>query len=89
MNFRILSKLLGVLTILIGTFMLFSLVWADPNIGSHTDAAVRATQPEKDGIWGLIYSAVICWILGGLMFQYGRSAETQKSTVKKRWRSSA
>ena len=74
MNFRILSKLLGVLTILIGTFMLFSLVWADPNLGSHTNAAVRATQPEKDGFWGLIFSAVVCWILGGLMFQFGRSA---------------
>lgn len=74
MNFRILSKLLGVLTILIGTFMLFSLVWADPNLGSHTDAAVKATQPEKDGFWGLISSAVVCWILGGLMFQFGRSA---------------
>jgi len=78
MNFRILSKLLGVLTILIGTFMLFSLIWADPNIGSHTDAAVKATQLESNGIWALLYSAVICWVLGGAMFQYGRSAGNAK-----------
>ncbi|MDB2318105.1 hypothetical protein N9V88_00800, partial [bacterium] len=78
MNFRILSKLLGVLTILIGTFMLFSLIWADPNIGSHTDAAVKATQLESKGIWALVYSALICWVLGGAMVQYGRSAGNAK-----------
>ena len=37
MNFRLLSKLLGILSLLIGGFMLFSLVWADPGIGVHTD----------------------------------------------------
>ncbi len=78
MNFRILSKLLGVLSFLIGSFMLFSLIWADPNIGSHTDAAVKATQLERDGIWGLIYSVAICWVLGGLLVQYGRAGGDSK-----------
>ena len=72
MNFRLLSKLLGILTVLIGCFMLFSLIWADPNIGAHTDPVVETNRPETDGIWGLIYSAIICWVLGGLMFRYGR-----------------
>jgi Trk-type K+ transport system membrane component len=77
MNFRLLSKLLGILTLLIGCFMLFSLIWADPNIGAHTDPIVKTNRPETDGIWGLIYSAIICWILGGLMFRYGRGSESK------------
>lgn len=77
MNFRLLSKLLGILTILIGCFMLFSLIWADPNIGAHTDPVVKTDRPETDGIWGLIYSAMICWVVGGLMFRYGRGCESK------------
>ena len=55
--------------------MLFSLIWADPNIGAHTDPIVKTSRPETDGVWGLIYSAIICWILGGLMFRYGRDGD--------------
>ena len=77
MNFRLLSKLLGILAMLIGGFMLFSLIWADPNFGSHTNPVVRVDLPETDGIWGLIYSATICWICGGLMLWFGRGANTK------------
>ena len=77
MNFRLLSKLLGILSLLIGGFMLFSLVWADPGIGAHTDTApgIAVDRPETHGIWGLIYSAIICWIVGGTMYWYGREAD--------------
>ena len=79
MNFRLLSKLLGILSLLIGGFMLFSLIWADPGLGVHTDAhrGIVIDRPETNGIWGLIHSAVICWILGGLMYWYGREADTK------------
>ncbi|MFT5299245.1 MAG: trk system potassium uptake protein TrkH [Mariniblastus sp.] len=77
MNFPLLSKLLGILTLLLGCFMLFSLIWADPSIGAHTDPIVKTDRPESDGVWGLIYSAVICWGLGGLMFAYGRGGESK------------
>ncbi len=77
MNFRLLSKLLGILTVLIGCFMLFSLIWADPAIGAHTDPVVESSRPETDGVWGLIYSAIICWVLGGWMFHYGRGSGTK------------
>lgn len=77
MNFRLLSKLLGILTLLIGCFMLFSLIWADPNIGAHTDPIVKTNRPETDGVWGLIYSAIICWVIGGLMFRYGRGGDSK------------
>jgi len=75
MNFRLLSKLLGILALLIGGFMLFSLAWADPNLGAHTDPVVKIDRPETNGIWGLIYSALICWIAGGAMYWYGRDAD--------------
>ena len=79
MNFRLLSKLLGILSLLIGGFMLFSLIWADPGLGVHTDAhrGIVIDRPETNGIWGLIHSALICWILGGLMYWYGREADTK------------
>jgi len=79
MNFRLLSKLLGILALLIGGFMLFSLVWADPGIGAHTDVApgIAVDRPESNGVWGLIYSALICWLLGGTMYWYGRDADTK------------
>ncbi len=79
MNFRLLFKLLGILALLIGGFMLFSLVWADPGIGAHTNPAVGVTvdRPEANGVWGLIYSALICWLIGGGMYWYGRDADTK------------
>lgn len=77
MNFCLLSKLLGILTLLIGGFMLFSLIWADPNIGAHTDPVVTVDRPETNGIWGLIYSAIICWIVGGGLYWLGRNAEAR------------
>ena len=77
MNFRLLSKLLGILTLLIGGFMLFSLIWADPNIGAHTNPVVKLDRPESDGIRGLLYSAIICWLLGGSMYWWGRGTKTK------------
>jgi trk system potassium uptake protein TrkH len=75
MNFRLLSKLLGILTLLLGVFMLFSLIWADPKFGAHTHATVEMKLSETDGIWGLIYSSLICWVIGGVMIWLGRNAE--------------
>ena len=79
MNFRLLSKLLGILSLLIGGFMLLSLVWADPGIGAHTDVApgIVVDRPETHGIWGLVYSALICWLIGGSLYWYGREADTK------------
>lgn len=74
MNFRLLSKLLGTLVLLIGGFMLFSLIWADPGLGVHTDPRVERAGYESEGIRGLIYSSIICWSLGALMVFWGRQA---------------
>lgn len=74
MNFRLLSKLLGILTLLVGGFMMFSLIWADPEIGRHTHPEVLTDGAELHAVWGLIYSALICWVLGGALLWYGKGS---------------
>lgn len=75
MNVRLLAKLLGILSMLIGFFMLLSLAWAFPNLGRHTDVRIVNAQFEWDGFWGLLSSSVICWACGGLLWYYGRNAD--------------
>ncbi len=77
MNFKLLAKLLGILAALIGSFMLFSLIWADPDVGFHTHASVGGSRLETEGIWGLVYGAIISWAIGGFLYWHGRGADTK------------
>lgn len=70
MNIRLLSRLLGILAALIGGFMLFSLPFAFPGIGRHTQ------HFERDGFIALIVSIAICAMVGGILFQFGRQANS-------------
>jgi len=63
MNTRLLSKYLGILSILIGV------------LGWHTDTVVQVEHWEVGGIVGLIASAAISWFIGGALMLYGKSAE--------------
>ena len=71
MNIRLLAKLLGIISTLIGLFMVFSLPWAIPNVGRHTQ------HFERDGFIALTLSVGICLILGLSLYQYGRKATGQ------------
>ncbi len=75
MNVRLLSRLLGILSLLIGGFMLFSLIWASPSIGFHTDAVVEHEQWEVAGIRGLLLSTLVSCSVGGILIWLGRGAE--------------
>ena len=75
MNTRLLSKFLGILSILIGVGMLFSLIWAWPRLGRHTDEVVSVFHWEIGGMLGLIASAIISWAIGGALVFYGKSAQ--------------
>jgi trk system potassium uptake protein TrkH len=77
MNFKLLAKLLGILTILIGFFMLLSLIWANPDVGFHTHGRRIADRFETRGFWGLVYSTLICWGFGGLLYWQGRGSDTK------------
>ena len=81
MNLRLLSKLLGILSLLLGIFMLFSLPWALPGIGEHTHvwqggADLIGQDPfEYRGVRGLVFSTLICAAVGGLLLWIGRKSE--------------
>ena len=75
MNVKLLCKLLGTLSILIGCFMLFSLIWASPTIGFHTDPIVEDSRWEIAGIRGLLLATLISCIVGGVLLKIGQNAE--------------
>ena len=77
MNVKLLCRLLGILALLIGGFMLFSLIWAAPFVGYHTDPdpTVEADAWEAAGIGGLLLSTAISWAVGGGLIWLGRDAE--------------
>ena len=68
MNWPLLSRTLGLLGILVGGSMFFSLPWAFPVMG-------EATEFESRGFWGLIGSIVCSLSVGGSLFFAGRKAE--------------
>ena len=68
MNWRLLSKLLGSLALLVGVSMLLSVPWAFPLFG-QTD------RTEWAGLRGLGGSVVISAIVGGVLYRYGRESK--------------
>ena len=72
MNVRLIFKLLGILSMLIGAFMLFSLFWANPKFGQHTDFAIDHDRFEAEGFWGLLYSTLISFSVGSVFLLIGR-----------------
>ncbi len=84
MNYRLISKLLGVVALLIGTSMIFSLPWAFPRLGFR-ESLENARGPdlineyafETRGFLALIASMVICGIVSGALLWFGRKAKSQ------------
>ena len=74
MNTKLIFRLLGILSLLLGFFMLISLPWANPRFGVATDPTLGADRFEKEGFQGLIYSSVICLAIGSLFLMIGRGA---------------
>ena len=75
MNIKLLLRLLGILSLLIGFFMLASLIWSNPRFGFHTDQSIVDARFEYEGFRGLIYSTLISCAIGGLFLLLGRDAE--------------
>jgi len=74
MNYRLLSRYLGVLALLIGGFMLLSLLWAFPETGFRTDELLRPHRFEYRGFGALFLSTIISWGVGGLLYFFGAGA---------------
>ncbi len=79
MNIRLVAKYLGILALLIGAVMLFSLIWASPQMGYHTDPdpAIAAHGWEYRGMVGLIGSMLFSFAVGGGLFAFGRGTQAK------------
>ena len=77
MDFRLLSKLLGILSLLLGMFMLLSLFGSNPNYSFHTDSSIQSLQFERAGFRGLLSSSVIACCLGGLLYYIGKGSKVR------------
>ncbi len=70
MNLGLLSKLLGLVAVLIGAMMVFSLPWAfwegDWNVAQ-----------ERHGFYGLAGAVVVCLAVGGVLRHLGRNSNGQ------------
>lgn len=65
MDFRLISRYLGAVSIIIGLSMIFSLPWAFEFAGGSWEA-------ESSGFYGLLISMLICLIVGLLLRFFGR-----------------
>ncbi len=66
MNKLLICRLLGLIALLIGGAMVFSLPWALPAFG-QTD------QFEARGFWSLLGAMAACGVVGGLLVFFGRN----------------
>lgn len=71
MNYRLIWRLLGVIAVMIGGSMVFSLLWAFPAFG-------QAEHFENRGFVSLLGAMCICVIIGGLMIRLGRKAKDDR-----------
>ena len=66
MNFRLVSKLLGMVAALIGVTMVFSLPWALPAFGHRTGE--QAAGFDKLGFLALVGSITISFVVAGILY---------------------
>ena len=74
MNFRVVSRLLGVISLLIGTTMVASLPWAFPSLGTRGPEAADPVGFETRGFFALVISIVVSGALGMILLRIGRDA---------------
>ncbi len=72
MNYPILSRSLGIMALLIGIMMIFSLPWASPTLGHRT--VQDLSQFELRGFLALLASIVVSIAVGLLLLWLGRNS---------------
>ncbi len=78
MNFRLLSRLLGIVSLLIGGTMFTCLPWAFPELGYRKHLEYVSPQAfEYRGFLGLLVSVGVCLVVGALFMHFGRHAKGQ------------
>ena len=71
MNYRVVSRLLGVVAILIALTMTFSLPWAWPSLGTRLAIDLPDRAFETNGFYALIESILFCVAAGLLLIGIG------------------
>ena len=72
MNLRLVARYLGVVSLLIGGFMVFSMPWALPGLGvRHAEHIPVSDQIEWAGLRGLGFSCIACLATGLCLYWYG------------------
>ncbi len=75
MNFRLVCKLLGLVALLIGVTMIFSLPWAFPSLGWRRGMIpTPSTGFEADGFFALVGSILASGVVGALLIGIGRKS---------------
>jgi len=74
MNIRLVAKYLGILSLLIGAVMLFSLIWASPQVGYHTDPdpSISTDSWESRGMIGLVLSMLVSFAERNAVLRFER-----------------
>ncbi len=76
MNYRLLSRMLGVICVLLAVSMLFSLPWAHPSLGWRFGLPTPQ-QFEWRGFFGIVASCVTCSAIGAAFLLFSRNATGQ------------
>ena len=71
MNIRLLARLLGILSGLIGFFMTLSLPWALPGVACRSHGTPHGAF-ESEGFFALLASSAISLALGATLWWFGR-----------------
>lgn len=69
MNWSVVARMLGLLALLVGSSMLFSLPWAFPAFG-------QVTEFEAAGFWGMVGAIAVSLVVGGILWMIGRGSKT-------------
>ena len=75
MNFRLLSRLLGLICLLIGGAMVFCLPWAHPALGYRNHLEQTPTNFEFRGFLALLASIAVSGLVGGVLMWLGRGGK--------------
>ena len=75
MNIRLVARMLGIVSLLIGAFMVFSLPWAHPSLGLRHERSIPMDgRFETTGFSALIGSMAVCFLVGSGLWLFGRGA---------------
>ena len=78
MNLRLVARYLGIVCLLIGGFMVFSMPWAHPDWGlRHADHIAAPEAIEWRGLQALFFSCLSSLVVGMGLYSYGRKSTGQ------------